>query len=73
MGIGSPACAAGTAASSCVEHDVLRPGDDAVHGAVSLPWLAHEQGASHVAAVALDLGPEVEQQHRARHDRPIAW
>ncbi len=35
--------------------------------------LAHEEGPGHIRAVAIDLGAEVEEQHLARDDRPIAW
>ena len=47
-----------------VDRRLLRPRDEVVDGEVAFGRLADEQRAGHVAAVALDLGAEVEQQHR---------
>ncbi len=47
-------------------------GDQLVDRQVAGLRLADEEGPGHVASVAGDLRPEVEQEHRAIEDRPIA-
>ena len=61
-----------TAASSSVDRRRLGARDELVDLEVARRRLADEQRPGHVAAVARDLRPEVEQQDRAVQDRPVA-
>ena len=55
-----------------LDHGPLSACDELVDLKVARRGFAHEQGPGHVAAIAVDLRSEVEEQDRGRSDRSIA-